>query len=293
MSFSVSEINDAEYGHIALVTDDDTEVAVTLDYGPRIVSVKIRGGENLLFNTRDEVYDRCHGHKMRITLERSTNGIYCDDLPVRYSPMDGGVRFVQTIVDPASLEVTMDVVHSEEPGGVMVVHSVLNKSSEEVRLSIYTETPFPDRGFVFVPQSNTPEAEKPGRVLTLWHGVKWSDSRLFLGDQYITVTPTRTPSANRLKIGCNNTAGWCGYTNGESFFIKRYLHSRSALYPFCSCSTFVTSCAGYMSLQTTSPFYRIAPGETARYVENWLLPQQKASLVSTDEKGLDEFIDSL
>lgn len=292
MSFSVNEINDSEFGHIALVTDGDIEAAITLDYGPRIVSVKKEGGASLLFNSRDEIFDRCHGHKMRITLERSTNGIYCDDQPVRYSPMDGGVRFVQTIIDPAALEVTMDVVHSEEKDGIMIVHSVLNKSADEVKLSIYTETPFSDRGFVFVPQSNTPETEKPGRILTLWHGVKWSDSRLFLGDQYITVSPT-SDAADRLKIGCNNTAGWCGYTDGESFFIKRYVHSRSALYPFYSCSTFATSCSGYMSLQTTSPFYRIAPGETARHVEHWLIPQQRSALTSHDEAGIDGYINEI
>lgn len=293
MSLTVNEIQDEVLGHIALVSDGENDIAVTLDYGPRIVSVANRNGKSMIYNDVDDVYCRCHGHKMRLTLERSTNGVYCDDLPVRYSPMSDGVRFVQTITDPIALELYMDVVPSSETGGIMIVHSVLNKSNEDCKLSIYTETPFKPEGFVFVPQSNVPESEKPARVLTLWHGVKWTDPRLYIGDQYVFVSPTNDTILHRLKTGSNNTAGWCGCTSGNSSFIIRYVHSRSALYPFSSCSSFATSCSDYMSIQTTSPFYRIAPGETARHVENWIMPEVPLPLVAGDEKGLDDFINSI
>ena len=95
MSLIVNEINDSICGHAAVVSDGDMELIVSLDYGPRIVSVTKGGSKNLIYNEVDEQYGRSHGHKMRITLERSTNGIYCDDLPVRYSPMTDGVRFVR------------------------------------------------------------------------------------------------------------------------------------------------------------------------------------------------------
>lgn len=292
MSLTVNEINDSGCGHAAVISDEDLELIVSLDYGPRIVSVKKGGLQNLIYNEVDEQYGRSHGHKMRITLERSTNGIYCDDLPVRYSPMTDGVRFVQTTVDPVALELTMDITRAAD-GGVMVVHSVLNKSDDYVKLSIYTETPFANNGFVFVPQSNVPETEKPGRILTLWHGVNWTDPRLHFSDQYICISNSQSEQENRLKLGSNNTAGWCGYTDGTRCFIKRYVHSRSALYPFYSCSTIATSYYSHMSIQTISPFYRIAPGESARHVEYWMLPVSGKELTASDTASLDDFINTI
>ena len=292
MSLIVNEINDSICGHAAVVSDGDMELIVSLDYGPRIVSVTKGGSKNLIYNEVDEQYGRSHGHKMRITLERSTNGIYCDDLPVRYSPMTDGVRFVQTAAQPVALELSMDITKAPE-GGIMIVHSVLNKSDDYVKLSIYTETPFDNSGFVFVPQSNVPETEKPGRILTLWHGVSWTDPRLHFFNQYICVGNTENELQHRLKLGSNNTAGWCGYSDGRSCFIKRYVHSRSALYPFYSCSTIATSEFRHMSIQTTSPFYRIAPGENARHVEYWTLPDSEKELCASDAAALDEFINSI
>lgn len=294
MSLNVIEITDDEYGHCAVLSTEDFEVIVSLDYGPRIISAKKNNGVNLIYNTKDKDFDRCHGHKMRLTLERSTNGIYCDDLPVRYSPMSDGVSFMQTIVDPVQLEFSMDIAFNSDIGDFMVIHSCLNKSKEAVKLSIYTETPFCRNGFIFVPQSNINEGDRPSKILTLWNNTKWTDSRIRLGEQYLVVTPGgETDAESRLKIGLNNTAGWCGFTDGNNTFIKRYVHNRTALYPFCHCSTFATSCKGHISIQTTSPFYRIEPGESARHIENWILPVSSSVIFPDDENSIDEFINTI
>ena len=101
MSLNVSEIMSEEYGHCARLENGKTEMLVTLDYGPRIVSVSKNGSPNLIYNTVDPEIHRNHGHKMRIALEKSTNAVYCDDTPVRYSLMEDGVSFVQTLTQPA------------------------------------------------------------------------------------------------------------------------------------------------------------------------------------------------
>lgn len=291
MSLSVKEINDERFGHCAVLTTESSEVIVTLDYGPRIVSATADGCENLIDNHLDEEFDRLHGHKMRITLERSTNGIYCDDESVRYSPLSDGVSFVQTITSPVQLEISMDVVFDTEISSMMVVHGCMNKSKEDVKLSIYTETPFANKGFVFVPLSNIDETDRPERILSLWNGAKWTDDRLLLGDNYLTVSATgEEHRGTRIKVGSNNTAGWSGYALGRNTFVKRYVHNRTALYPFCGCSTFATSCLGHMSIQTTSPFYIIQPGETARLIESWMFKTSSKDIFAYDERSIDDFV---
>ncbi len=293
MSLSVKEISDEEYGHCAVLTAEDCEVIVTLDYGPRIVSVRSKGMKNLIDDHLDDEYDRRHGHKMRITLDTPTNGIYCDDMPVRYSPLEDGVSFVQTITSPIQLELTMDVVFDTDFGDLMIVHGCLNKSGQTAKLSIYTETPYANDGCIFVPLSNIPEQNKPGMVLSLWGGAKWTDGRIHLGDNYLAISPTVSEhDKGRLKIGSNNTAGWSGYSSGRDVMIKRYVHNRTALYPFFSCSTFATSCSGHMSIQTTSPFYVIGPGESCRLIESWCFGTAGNDITASDEASIDEFVNS-
>lgn len=307
LPLSVKELTSEEFGHCALLEYDDIEMYVTLDYGPRIVSVRKHGMPNLLYHQPDPEFERNHGHKMRITLEKSTNGIYCDNSPVRYSPLTDGVSFVQTLSDPVHLELRMDIVFETDIGSFMVVHSVLNQSLEDQKLSIYTETPFQNEGFVFIPQSNIREADRPSRILSLWNNCRWNDKRLFIGNQYVTVhniKPERERAGefqliggdlieSRLKIGVNNTAGFCGYIEGKHALIKRYAHNRNALYPFNSCSAFATANDGYLSIQNTSPFYMISPGETARFIESWIFARVSGMVHSGNEEEIDEFINTV
>lgn len=305
MSLNVKEITTDEYGHCAVLTTEEIEIIVTLDYGPRIVSANRIGEPNLIYNKEDPELERSYGHKMRITLEKSTNAVYCDNSPVRYSPMADGVRFIQTLSDPVQLELNMDIVFDTDIGSFMVVHSVLNQSREDIRLSIYTETPFGTDGFVFIPQSNIRESDRPSRVLSLWENCRWNDERLFIGNHYVTVhsiIPEIEEAGDfkliggdilepRLKIGVNNTAGFCGYIDGRLALVKRYVHNRTALYPFSGCSAFATANDGYLSIQNTSPFYLIAPGESARHIESWIFTRYSGSVVHPDnESELDEFI---
>ncbi len=307
MSLNVKEITTEDFGHCALLTYEDTEIIVTLDYGPRIVSVK-RGNEpDLIYSEKDPQYQRNHGHKMRITIEKSTNAVYCDDYPVRYSPMSDGVSFIQTLNDPVQLELSMDVVFNTDIGDFMVVHSVYNKSKEDVKLSIYTETPFDRKGFVFIPQSNIRENERPSRVLSLWDNCRWDDKRLFIGEQYVTVHSNISEmeesgefrliggdfGKDRIKIGVNNTAGFCGYIENGYALIKRYVHNRNALYPFTSCSAFATVNDNYLSIQNTSPFYLIGPGESARHIESWIFAHYGNEIHYDNETELDSFINTI
>lgn len=291
LSLSVKEINTDEFGHCVLLSDTNIQAIITIDYGPRIVSVTTNSKTNLIYHEKDTQYNRCHGHKMRLTIDKPSNGLYCDNSPVMYSPLDDGVKFTQTITEPFPLEVSMDIIPNNETSSLMIVHSVLNKDKNPVKLAIYTETPLIHNGFLFVPQSNITENDTPSKILTLWNNSKWTDSRLYLGEQYITVAVN--DSTSKLKIGSNNTAGWCGYMNGTHSFIKRYIHNRTALYPFCHCSTHAVATDKYLSIQTSSPFYRIESLEIARHVENWIFPDSEYTFNATDEISIDNFINSL
>lgn len=291
LSISVKEIYTEEFGHCVLLSDSNIQVMVTIDYGPRIVSVLNESGINPIYFERDPEYHRCHGHKMRLIPDSTSGAFYCDNSPVMYSPLDDGVKFTQTISAPVPLEVSMDIVPENEGSSLMVVHSVLNKSKEAVKLSIQTETPLKKDGFIFIPQSNITEKDKPSRILTLWNDSKWTDNRLYIGNQYVTVHGSDDKA--KLKIGSNNTAGWCGYINGINSFIKRYIHNRNALYPYCHCSTYAAAKENYISMQTSSPFYRIEAGEIARLVENWIFPKSDYICTPTDEASIDNFINSV
>ncbi len=291
MSISVKEINTDEFGHCVLITDKKMNIVVTIDYGPRIVSVTSGDKPNLIYHETSPEIDRCHGHKMRLTLERASNGVYFDNSPVMYTLMEDGVKLIQTVKEPIRLELSMDIMPNSETESLMIAHSVVNKSKEPVKLSIYTETPLLHSGFVFVPQNTLDEPDKPQRILMLWNNTQWTDRRLHIGDQYITVMGNETSS--KLKIGLNNTAGLCGYIYGNDAFIKHYIHNKTALYPFSHCSTAVTAHENFLSIQTASPFYVIDPGEAARHVENWRFLSTEHLCSPDNETSVDRLVQSI
>ncbi len=297
MSLNVKEIASEEFGNCALLTTENFEVLVTLDYGPRIVRAHKTDGQNLIYNDVDPDLSINHGHKMGITVDRSTNRIYCDNSPVRYTPETDGVHFFQTITEPAQLEVAMDIIFSDDKDSFTVEHSVYNKSKDEVKVSIYTETPFRNDGFVFIPQNVIKDPERPSRILTLWEDCKWSDSRLFIGDEFVTVHAETADDGQfvdinklkpRLKIGVNDTDGIGGYIGDSGIFIKKYVHNRAALYPFYNCSAFATAHEEFLSIQTTSPFYLIASDESARHEEIWKFAENNETIVYNDEAAIEK-----
>ncbi len=287
---TVREIQSESLGHCLQINYDDMEVIVTLDYGPRIVSAAKSGQPNLIYHSVDSVWHRCYGHKMKIALEKSTNEMYLDNSAVMYTVLEDGVRFVQAVLDPLPLELSMDIVFGSEIGSLMTVHRVTNKSASPIKLAIYTETPLLFDGFVFMPLSNVTENGKPTKILNLWNNARWNDPRLFIGENYLSLRGNE--ALPRLKIGSNNTAGWCGYIGGFYSFIKYYVHNRSALYPFSQCSSYAVAKQHYMSIQTSSPFYRIEPAATALHAENWIFPYSAVNCSPDDEKALDSFINS-
>lgn len=290
LSINVKEITTENFGHCVQLSTSDIQVIVTIDYGPRIVSVTTPFSSNMIYFQKDKEYNRCHGHKMCLIAERANGGFYFDNSPVMYSQLDDGVKFFQTVSSPMALEVSMDIV--PEKNGLMVVHSVLNKSKAAIKFSIQTETPFDNNGFIFFPQSNINENDKPSRIMTFWYNSRWNDERLYIGNQYITVSGNSN-IALKFKLGCNNTAGWSGYLNNHNSFIKRYIHNRTSLYPNCQCSTYITANDEHLSIQTSSPFYRVEPNEIARLVENWIFPISEYSCTPINEIELDNFINSI
>ena len=291
LSISIKEINTEELGHCVIVSNERLQIVVTIDYGPRIVSVTKYGLPNLIYNERDTEFNRCRGHKIRLTVERPSKNVYFDNSAVIYSPLEDGVKFVQTVLEPMQLDLSMDIMLGDDSENLMIVHSVINKSKEAVKLSIYTETPFLHDGFIFIPQSNVSETDRPDRIITLWNGTKWTDERLFIGDKYISVRGNE--DFPKLKIGTNNTAGQCVYINGSNSFVKHYIHNRTALYPFSHCSTYITAHKNFLSMQTASPFYIIDPMEIARHIENWSFPKISEPCGFNDENSIEKFTEML
>ena len=222
-------------------------------------------------------------------IAKSTNGIYCDNSPVRYSPMGNGVRFVQTVTEPVQMEAIIDVSFTDE-GELVVEHSIYNKSREGLKLSIYTETPFCSDGFVFIPQGRAASPERPGKIMTLWEDCKWSDERLFIGDEFVTVKATDLQDRPRLKIGLNDTIGVVGFIGRKFSLLKHYTHNSSALYPFYNCSAFATENNGYLSIQMTSPFYLVEPEEAARHIEKWSILPESRDISPDDEENIRSVI---
>lgn len=289
MSITVRETDSKNGIRCLYITNESIELLVTIEYGPEIIGFQKKSERCLFFGGKDGCEPQ--GHRMWLVSEHEQN-YDCNRTPVIYTPLEDGVHFVQSANTTLPIELGLDIMITSDSADIMVIHSLTNKSNESVKLSIHTETKFNPDGFIFVPQSNVRTENAPGRILTLWPDCKWGDSRLFLGNQYVTVTH-QSGLKSKLKIGSNNTAGWSGYISDKNAFIKRYIHNRNALYPFYGSSTYAYSESEYLSIQTASPFYIVAPNETARHVENWTLPCSVTPCDPKSDLSIDNFINSI
>lgn len=97
-----------------------------------------------------------------------------------------------------------------------------------------------------------------------------------------------------MELNCHS--GWCLYQSENLVFQKRFLHNVNAAYPDGGVSFECYVTGDYLELETLSPLYRIAPGDSVRHVENFsllCLPDDAAKPDLDDADSIQQWVESL
>jgi hypothetical protein len=263
-----------ENGHVELI--------LATEFGPRIMRYARVGKRNVLGELSPDVQgndtpfgDRWHiygGHRLWYAPEGDPRSYYPDNTPVRVEIEDTRVTLVQDIERHSQLEKAITVELAREGSRVSLVQTITNRGVFDVELAPWALTVMAKGGRAILPHPPYvphPTALAPARPLVMWPFTRMADPRWTWGDRFVFLRQDeRRPDAQ--KIGAFDPEGFLAYELEDLLFVKAHEPSLGAHADF-GCNVEVFTNDAILELETLGPLTRIAPGESVKHREDWLL----------------------
>ena len=256
----------------------DLRLIAPLDFGPRILFLGLKGGENLLQVFEDEEgagpegnYYFRGGHRLW----------HAPEDPVRtYQPDNASLSWKElsptSIVLRAPVEARTGIrkeieVQSCGKRTFRLIHRLFNEGLWAVRLAPWALTVFRPGGIVLLPLPSKGEHPRdllPRYSLIPWDysdlsGPEWSFHSRFIG---LDTRKIKTPQ----KLGISPVEpGWVGYWSGGCLFVKKAETIVGAKYPDRGCAGEVFSDGKMAELETLGRLVDLESGEKVVHIEEW------------------------
>lgn len=306
MSVTFREGEFAPFGKCLFISNGSIEAAVTLDIGPRIISFKGLGGENIMYadtGLANKVVDPSigaaynkptyyfyGGHRLWWTPERIPETYFPDDDPVKYTVSGSSVEFIPP-EQPSGVQLSFVVTMDESEAKLTIAQKVTNTSNEARRHAAWGITQCRKGGIAVAPQNTRQCAPLPNRVFVHWPYNDMLDERFNPGERYITLCQTSKPRA--FKYGMNNEAGWCGYVVGGQLLRKEFPFDAAEQYPDYGCNFESYTDATALEIESLSGEKLLEPGESVELTERWsLLALPEGELPAPTSEAFAEVIDA-
>ncbi|GAB4571413.1 MAG: hypothetical protein Fur0017_20410 [Anaerolineales bacterium] len=256
--------------------NESLHLLVTRSVGPRILSLKLTGGENLLAELPDFVtdcpgtgtYHFYGGHRLWHAPEVPSRTYLPDDYPVDIALIENGLRATQGIETQTGLQKSIDIQLQGDAASLVITHRLSNKGLWSVTTALWAITQFKSGGLGILPQAIEDTGVLPNRNLTLWPYTNPSEPNVKLGKNYILVHADLTEP---FKVGFPNPRGWLGYWLDGVLFVKRAAYQAQSNYFDFGSSSECYCNDKFLELETLSPITTIEPGADAVHVERWEL----------------------
>lgn len=278
------------------LTNEDIELIVTLEVGPRVLHLAPRGGRNLfcvfeaeLGGSGERTWQSRGGHRLWVAPESSETDpftYYADNVPVEYETTERGAIF--RAPEEAANGWRKELEISLNGERVEVIHRLLGTTGAARACAPWALSVMAAGGVAIVPQpplGSHPENLLPNRGLVLWPYTDMADPRLKLGTRYWTLA--QNSSMEPIKIGLNHGGGldgqgtqaWAAYALEGVLFLKRFSRDPEAQYPDggCNCELFTNT--EMLEVETLAPLAQLGAGEVLEHREEW---QVLAGLIGFD-----------
>jgi hypothetical protein len=258
------------------ITSGEVTAVLVAGVGPRILSLTLGGGPNLLFNDEGsdpgagefQIYG---GHRFWVGPETSLT--YAADNSPCETRIEGETLVATAPVEAATgLAKTLAITPA--PGGFRVQHILRNTvdflSPPGAAWALTCVRP---TGVCAIPWRSGPEL---WNVATIKIWSRWADHGSDLGSKQYR--PTRDlyqihPTGEEGKIGSYADAGWVGQWSDDATFVKQVAVQGAAAYPDGGCNIELYTCDRFIEMETLSPMAVLGPGETLAHEERWFVSQ--------------------
>ena len=244
---------------------------ITLDVGPRIISLSISDSPNIFYTVpedeariNDAEYRHYGGHRLWTTPESQSYTYHPENTPPSLCE-----HWFTSAPDKQGLQKGLKV--SAVPQGFLVEHRLTNVGSEAVvESSPWGITMLRGGGYAIFP--NEPAAAHgsssflPVRSLSLWAYTRMNDPRLVFGEQVTTVKHMKNQGI--FKIGAYVSEGWGAYVLDSIVFHKTFSGAPD-VYPDRGANFEIFTNDELLETETTGTVRKLCPGESVCCKEVW------------------------
>jgi hypothetical protein len=285
------------------LANDQVEVVILREAGPRIISLRPLNGFNIFKVVAEEsgksqeaTWKIRGGHRLWTAPEDygDPNGLtyVVDNFPVEFE-IKGEFHAQVTHFMQKPAQIRRDISVQLAAGGpkITVEHSLTNQGNSPLRFAPWALSVMTPGGFAVIPQpplGTHPKDFLPNRSLTLWPFTDLNDDRIRFGQRFI-----RFQQADRgpIKFGLRHTEKWAGYVLGDHLFLKTIPLIEGKQYPDLGSNFELFTNEEFLELESLGPYEEISPGQTAKHTEIWAVFAGIRLPHLYDEEGFAEAID--
>lgn len=298
-----SEIEYKNFGKCVKMTDGRTEILVTVDVGPRIISYRLCEDSNIfaefdvdfkkptneVFGVFGDlgVFNNFGGHRLWVAPEESPRTNFPDNHPCEYS-VDGDVLYVKQMPQPyTDVQLEMEIFY-DECGDVVVKHYVTNIGAFEKEIAPWSISLMKKGGTVIVPMVQYGPKLLPNRRFSFWTYSDLSDDRFNMGKKYVTLTQKNKAA---FKFGCECRDGYAIYVNEGIAFTKYFDFEEGECYPDNGCNFESYTNCDFLEVESIAPLNVLERGDRVCHEEIWHL--EKCNITSFDDEAIDGLVNKV
>lgn len=291
VKYTVSEFKN--FGKCVCIDNGAMELYVTVDIGPRIIKLNLKGKDNMMFcdESRSILRDASvvsdmfgegsvwyiyGGHRFWLSPEKYPETYYPDNEPVTYIVDGNKFTFHAPKQRFTGWQESMILEVDENDAKVSVKHVLVNMSDRTQKASVWGIKVTDKGGVAYIKQAKEDTGLLSNRNLVVWPYSDLTDNRFCMDNEYF-ILKQDTKAKNAFKFGTNNTNGVTLCVNHETVFKITAEYVKGAEYPDYGSSSELYSCADFLEVETLSPLYTLKPGEVCEHVEKWELIPEKST----------------
>ncbi len=261
------------------VSNDEIELVMTADVGPRVIHLAFIGEENefsmnegALGNTEGAEWINYGGHRLWHAPEIHPRTYMPDNDPVQVQEMGESIRFIQGIEMVTGIQKEIDVWLDPKRSYVKMTHRMRNHNLWEVELAPWAISVMAGGGTAILPllpKGPHPENLLSSHSVNIWAYTDMSDARWTWGNRYILLRQENKEDVQ--KVGVNSIEGWGAYARNGHLFVKFAEYDPNQTYPDRGCSFEMFTNSVMLELETMGPMVKIPPQGIVEHVEHWHL----------------------
>lgn len=297
MATKIEQIPYGGWPNCYRITNEEVELIVTSDVGPRVIRCGFVGGQNFFAELPNELgksgeawWMARGGHRLWVAPETIPDTYALDNGPVKTIVNGNRITLLQPIEPETALQ--KEIFIELSPGGlVTVTHRIENTGPKSRRLAPWALSQMTPGGVavaLFPPRATHEQQLLPSNPLVMWAYTDFSDARWKFTSKYL-ILKSDSARSNPQKAGLFNANTVGAYLLGSDLFIKHTEANPHAAYPDFQCSFEMFTNEQFLELETLGAIVDLIPGNSVAHVERWSL-HRNVNLESFTDDEIDRLL---